>query len=77
MQRAFSLIYLKSLLFFEIQWKRLKSITEWVKPALGGLAVGIVGYLYPQVLGVGYPTVESALGNHLGFGISIVEAIEG
>ncbi|WP_435163005.1 chloride channel protein [Paenibacillus glycanilyticus] len=67
-----SLIYLKSLLFFEVQWERLERIPEWVKPALGGLAVGLVGYIYPQVLGVGYPTVESALGSHLGLGILIV-----
>ncbi|WP_052487377.1 chloride channel protein [Gordoniibacillus kamchatkensis] len=57
----FSLLYMKTLLFFEMQWDRLKALPEWLKPALGGLIVGICGYWYPQILGVGYPSVERAL----------------
>jgi len=34
-------------------------------PALGGLAVGIGGYLEPRALGVGYDVIGDLLGNHL------------
>lgn len=35
---------------------------RWLKPALAGLAVGLVGMFLPQVFGVGYETIEQALG---------------
>jgi len=34
-------------------------------PALGGLAVGIGGYLQPRALGVGYDVIADLLNNHL------------
>lgn len=34
---------------------------EWLKPAVGGLAVGLVLRYFPQVYGSGLPAVESAL----------------
>lgn len=35
------------------------------KPAIGGLCVGTIGYYYPQILGLGYASINSALGNEL------------
>jgi H+/Cl- antiporter ClcA/CBS domain-containing protein len=32
-------------------------------PALGGLAVGIIGYFYPKTLGVGYANIDAILSN--------------
>lgn len=37
----------------------------YVKPALGGLIVGLVGLGFPQVLGVGYESIEAVLFNQL------------
>jgi len=34
---------------------------KWLRPALGGLAVGLIGLALPQALGVGYGTIEAAL----------------
>ena len=34
---------------------------EWLKPAVGGLAVGLVLRYFPQIYGSGLPAVESAL----------------
>jgi CIC family chloride channel protein len=34
---------------------------EWLKPAIGGLAVGLLLRYFPQVYGTGLPAVESAL----------------
>lgn len=38
-------------------------------PAIGGLAVGIGGYLQPRALGVGYDVIGDLLHNHLAIGV--------
>lgn len=38
-------------------------------PAIGGLAVGIGGYLQPRALGVGYDVIGDLLHNHLALGM--------
>jgi CIC family chloride channel protein len=40
------------------QWKA----PRWVKPAAAGALVGGIGFFLPQVLGVGYATIERVLG---------------
>jgi len=40
-------------------------IPEYLKPIAGGLAVGVLGLALPQVFGVGYETIETALKNDL------------
>lgn len=37
------------------------AVPRWIKPAVAGLAVGAVGIFLPQVMGVGYETVERVL----------------
>lgn len=39
--------------------------TEWWQPAMGGLAVGIMGWFVPEVLGVGYGHVSEALNGQM------------
>ena len=34
---------------------------QWLRPAVGGLAVGVIGVPLPQVLGIGYGVTETAL----------------
>lgn len=41
------------------------SIHPVFKPALGGLFVGMIGFFYPQVFGVGYDAITDALNNGL------------
>ncbi|ETA68606.1 chloride channel protein EriC [Methanolobus tindarius DSM 2278] len=36
-----------------------------IKPAVGGLFVGLIGYFYPQVFGVGYDVITDALNGNL------------
>jgi len=64
--------YAKVLLFFENLWDRVKTLPDWTKPALGGILIGAVGYFFPQVLGVGYPTVEKALLAHFGLSTLLI-----
>jgi CIC family chloride channel protein len=44
----------------------------WVKPGLGGLLLGLIALWFPQVLGVGYDTVNAALTVSLGVGAAVV-----
>jgi chloride channel protein, CIC family len=47
-------------------------LPAWVKPAVGGLLVGVVGYFLPQVFGTGHDGVESALDGSLAFPFLVV-----
>ncbi|MFQ5913269.1 MAG: chloride channel protein [Nitrospinota bacterium] len=38
---------------------------EYIKPAVGGLGIGLIGLYFPQVFGVGYETLEKILRNDI------------
>ncbi|WP_225420033.1 chloride channel protein [Methanohalophilus profundi] len=40
-------------------------VKPYVKPALGGLVVGCIGYFYPQIFGIGYDVIKQSLNNEL------------
>jgi len=40
----------------------------WLKPAVGGLAVGVIGLFFPSVFGVGYEATELAIMGGFGVG---------
>jgi len=42
------------------------------KPALGGLAVGVIGLFYPRVLGMGYNVIMDALNNEFTFQLLLI-----
>ncbi|MGG5254375.1 chloride channel protein [Neobacillus sp. SM06] len=65
-------VYAKVLLFFENLWDKMNSLPEWLKPAFGGIIIGAVGFFFPQVLGVGYPSIEKALVNHIDLNMLVV-----
>ncbi len=52
-------------LFIKVLYKsedlidRWKIIPDWFKPVIGGVVIGAIGLLFPQVLGVGYETMET------------------
>lgn len=54
--RIFTFTLYKMEDFFEA-WR----FPEYIKPAIGGLGVGIIGLFAPDVFGVGYETIERAL----------------
>ncbi|MCP4363301.1 MAG: CBS domain-containing protein [Chloroflexi bacterium] len=68
--------FTRSLYWSEDLFDKWKRIPEWVKPAVGGVLLGILALSYPQVtsiwwyrlpqvFNVGYGVIEDALGNHL------------
>ena len=58
-------IYIKFLYRIE-DWFDARKWPLWLKAAFGGGLVGLVGVFFPQVFGVGYPSVDLALENHIG-----------
>jgi len=56
-----SVAFTKSLLMLRRRFLRLPRKTMWFQPAIGGVAVGIMGWFVPQILGVGYGYVGQVL----------------
>ncbi len=57
-----SLCLIWSLFGLPEMWKKVP-VPEWLKPAIGGLLIGIIGLFLPEVLGVGYGEILAALNN--------------
>ncbi|MFM7652798.1 MAG: chloride channel protein [Vulcanococcus sp.] len=47
----------------------LSRVPPWLRTALGGLVVGLMALGFPQVLGVGYDTIEALLGRDGGIAL--------
>lgn len=42
------------------------AVPQWLRPAVGGLLLGIIAVAFPEVLGVGYGTTDAALKGSIG-----------
>ncbi len=59
-----SIAFTRSLIFWEHLFKRMIE-THWVRAVVGGLLVGTVGWLMPEVLAEGYSTTQDFLSGAL------------
>ena len=66
--RLFTLFYFKSHDFFE----KKVHIPKFLKPALGGLFVGLISIGFPAILGNGYEFMEKALSGELLWGMAFI-----
>ena len=57
------------------KWLAAWTESGLVRLAVGGLAVGLLGYLAPDVLGLGFTTIEDALRGNLGFTLALSLAL--
>ena len=55
-----AILFMKSIMFTEDVIQRTKT-PLWLRPAIGGLLVGLMAIAFPQVLGVGYGATDAAL----------------
>jgi len=60
-----ALIYIKSVYKSEDIFNAW-GIPEYIKPAIGGVGVGLIGLYFPQIFGVGYESIELALYGKIG-----------
>jgi len=44
---------------------------KWLKPALGGLMLGVLAFFLPEILAGGYQWIQSAIDGHLAVGLMI------
>jgi chloride channel protein, CIC family len=64
----------KSLYWMEDWFERLPLEELW-HPALGMLAVGVIGFFVPRILGVGYDTISDILNGNLALKILVLVAV--
>ena len=57
---AVSIIFMRGILFTQAAWSRT-AVPGWLRPALGGAAVGAIAIVLPDILGVGYAATDRAL----------------
>ena len=57
--------FVKLLLWQRKYFLRAPRSTQWFLPAVGGLTVGLLGWSFPEVLGVGYSFVGKALNGQM------------
>jgi CIC family chloride channel protein len=60
-----SVAFVKLLLWQRGRFLRMPKSTQWLQPAAGGLLVGLLGWFFPDVLGVGYVHVGQALNGQM------------
>src|SRR6266404_8016476 len=71
---AIAIAFTKALYFVEDNFDRLP-ISELWRPAIGALALGIIGFFVPRVLGVGYDTLGDILNNHVALKLLVLVAV--
>jgi CIC family chloride channel protein len=65
-----SILFIKLLYKSEDVFESLK-IKGYLKPALGGLLLGIIAIFYPQIFGVGYDAINAALHVEMFWGVML------
>jgi CIC family chloride channel protein len=61
-------VFIRMLYGFEDLCDRIWRGPEWLRPAVGGIALGLLLLALPQMFGVGYPVLESVIGGQYGIG---------
>ncbi|OEF99867.1 hypothetical protein BHF71_01450 [Vulcanibacillus modesticaldus] len=64
-------LFVKTLYKSEDLFDGWNVIPEWLKPVFGGLIIGLIGLKFPQILGVGYETIEATFKGELLLGTLI------
>ena len=67
-----SVAFTKLLLFTRERFLRFPAKTLWFQPVAGGLLVGVMGWVVPQVLGVGYGYVGDALNGRMALNLMLL-----
>ncbi len=64
-----ALLYVRSLYWAEDFFEERVPIPPYLKPALGGLILGVIAYHFPQIMGNGYPPMERAMRGEMALGL--------
>lgn len=66
-----SALLIRSMFLFHDGFKNIP-VHPMLKPAIGGLGVGLIGFFYPQIFGVGYDIITDVLANKFALDILII-----
>jgi CIC family chloride channel protein len=58
---GFAYLFIRVLYFSEDFFDNRFKFPEYLKPAIGGLLIGITALFFPQIMGVGYESIDNAL----------------
>lgn len=58
-------LFIKTLYYSEELFDNRIKIPEYLKPALGGIGIGIIALMFPEIMGVGYDSINIALTGNL------------
>ena len=67
-----ALLFIQVLDFFEEYFEKNVNIHPWLKPALGGLILGSIGLVFPQIFGNGYGSMGDALMGRMAFQLMLI-----
>ena len=56
-----SYLFIKALYFSEDVFDKSLKIPPYLKPAIGGLLIGMIALYFPHIMGVGYDSIDNAL----------------
>lgn len=70
-----SVLFVKLLLGLRIWFQSWAARTAWAQPTIGGATVGLMAFFVPEVMGVGYPTVERVLAGEMILRVVVILAI--
>ncbi|MCW8850410.1 MAG: chloride channel protein, partial [Melioribacteraceae bacterium] len=56
-----SYLFVKVLYFSEEFFDEKFKFPEYLKPVIGGLGIGVIALIFPQIMGVGYDSINAAL----------------
>lgn len=62
-----SWLFIKVLYYFEDLWDDKFKFPNYLKAALGGLMIGALALVFPEIMGVGYDSISAALNNTLSY----------
>ena len=68
---AVAILFIQVLYFLEDKFEALK-VHPLIKPAMGGLLVGVIGLKFPQIFGVSYEAMDAGLTNQMGLWLAFV-----
>jgi len=68
---AVAILFIRVLYFLEEKFETLK-VHPLIKPAMGGLLVGVIGLKFPQIFGVSYEAMDAGLTNQMGLWLAFV-----
>lgn len=66
-----ALAFVKTLYFMEDLFDGW-NFPPYLKPAVGGLGLGLLGYFVPQVFGTGFDTIEKTLNGDIGLALLVI-----